>query len=92
MGKNINSKKIFIKEIDNKYKIKYNNNIHYTDEIDQNIIADCDTVLISDIEHQLNPASNLINLTKIIKDDTKIIIISRNLVWMIFIKILKKFF
>ena len=32
ISKNIESDKIFIKEIDQKYEIKYNSNIHYTNE------------------------------------------------------------
>jgi len=92
LAKNIKSEKIFIKEIDEKYEIKYNSNIRYVNENTQNVLSECDTIIVSDIEHQLNPTSNLLNLSKIIKDDSKIIIISRNLVWMSLIKILKFFF
>ena len=92
ISKNIKSNKIFIKEIDEKYEIKYNTNIHYVNEINQDEISECDTVLIADIEHQSNPTSNLLNLSKIIKDDAKIIILSKNLIWMILIKLLKSFF
>lgn len=91
LAKNIKSKKIFIKEIDKKYEIKYESNIHYVNENTEKILNQCDTIIVSDIEHQLNPAFNLLNLSKIIKDDTKIIIISRNLVWMLLIKLLKFF-
>ena len=91
LSKNIKSKKIFVKEIDEKYEIDYNKNISYVKENTQNIISECDSIIISDIEHQSNPTSNLLNLSKIIKDDSKIIIISRNLIWMILIKILKFF-
>ena len=92
LAKNIKSKKIFVKEIDEKYQINYNDNIEYTNEDTQNIISKCDTILISDIEHQLNPTSNLLHLSNIIKDDAKVIILSRNLVWMVLIKFLKFFF
>ena len=92
ISKNIKSNKIFIKEIDQKYEIKYNPNVHYTSETQHENISKCDTILIADIEHQSNPTSNLLNLSKIIKDDAKIIILSKNLIWMIFIKILKLFF
>ena len=91
LAKNIKSKEIFIKEIDKKYEIKYESNIHYVNENTEEILNQCDTIIVSDIEHQLNPTFNLLNLSKIIKDDTKIIIISRNLVWMILIKLLKFF-
>ena len=92
LGKNIKSKKVYIKEIDENYEIRYSSNIHYVDEEAQKVISECDTVVISDIEHQSNPTSNLLNLSKIIKDDTKIIVISRNLVWMVLIRFLKFFF
>ncbi len=92
LAKNINSKKIFVKEIDEKYQINYNDNIEYVYEGTQDVISKCDTIIISDIEHQSNPASNLLNLSNIIKDDAKLIILSRNLVWMILIKFLKFFF
>ena len=92
IGKNIDAKKIYIKEIDDKYEINYNKNIYYTKEISGKHISESDTILIADIEHQLNPTSNLLNLSKIIKDDAKIIILSKNLTWMVFIKFLKFFF
>ena len=92
ISKNIKSDKIFVKEIDQKYEIKYNANIHFINEIQHNAISECDSVLIADIEHQSNPTSNLLNLSKIIKDDAKIIILSKNLIWMILIKLLKFFF
>ena len=91
IAKNINCKKIFIKEIDDKYHINHNEKITYLDENVENKLSECDSIIISDIEHQSNPTSNLLNLSKIIKDDTKIIIISRNLIWMILIKFLKLF-
>ncbi len=92
ISKNIKSNKIFIKEIDEKYEIKYNSNTHYINEINHDELSECDTILIADIEHQSNPTSNLLNLSKIMKDDAKIIILSKNLIWMIFIKLLKLFF
>ena len=92
LAKNIRSKKIFIKEIDKNYEIKYNNNIDYVDNNWKDILPECDTILISDIEHQSNPTSNLLNLSEIIKNDTKIIVLSKNMVWMIILKILKSFF
>ena len=90
--KNINAKKIYIKEIDNNYEINYGENIYYDNEIKGEHISECDTVLIADIEHQSNPTSNLLNLSRLIKDDAKIVILSKNLTWMVFIKFLKIFF
>ena len=91
-SKNISSKKIYLKEIDEKYKINYNPNISYKDEVSNEEIADCDTIIIADIEHQVNPTSNLLRLSQIANDNTKIIVLSKNMIWMILIKILKFFF
>ena len=92
IGKNINAKKIYIKEIDNNYEINYGGNIYYDNKIQSEHISECDTVLIADIEHQSNPTSNLLNLSRLIKDNAKIVILSKNLTWMVFIKFLKIFF
>ena len=92
ISKNIKSDKIYIKEISERYKIKYNEKINYVDEIDEKKINECDTIIVSDIEHQINPASNLLELSKLIDDDAKIIVISKNMFWLILIKILKIFF
>ena len=83
ISKNIKSNKILIREIDENYEIKYNEKISYTNEINDKEISECDTILIADIEHQSNPTSNLLNLSKIIKDDAKIIVLSKNLFWMV---------
>ncbi len=91
ISKNIVSSKILIKEIDKNYEIEYNEKTTYTNEIDNKDISECDTILIADIEHQSNPTSNLLNLSKIINDDAKIIILSKNLIWMSLLKILKLF-
>jgi len=92
ISKHILSSKIYIKEIDEKYEIKYNDKIFYKHDISKEEIGSCDTVIIADIEHQINPASNLLKLSKIINDDAKIIVLSKNMVWMVLIKILKFFF
>ena len=39
-------------------------------------INECDTIIISDIEHQINPASNLLELSNL-SDDAKIIIFQK---------------
>ena len=92
ISKKIKNNKIFIKEIDEQYKIQHNENIEYKDEIYQDDISNSDTIIIADIEHQSNPASNLLSLSKIISDDSKIVILSKNMIWMILIKFLKFFF
>tara|TARA_Y100000591_G_C21823489_1_gene695091 strand:+ start:200 stop:1624 length:1425 start_codon:yes stop_codon:yes gene_type:complete len=92
ISKNITSKKIYIKEICEDYKINYNKNVDYINQINEADLEDCDTVVVSDIEHQINPTSNLLTLSKLINDDAKIVVLSKNIFWMILIKILKYFF
>ena len=58
--------------------------------IDESEILNFDSIIIADIEHQLNPASNFLQLSKN-NDDAKIIILSKNIFWMFLIKILKFF-
>ncbi len=91
ISKNLKSEKIFIKEINENYEILHNQNVKYVREPNDRNVSECDTILIADIEHQLNPTSNLLGLSKIIKDDAKIIVLSKNLIWMILIKFLKIF-
>ena len=87
----IQSEEIIVKEISNKYEIKYNNNLSYNNEATEKLLNSCDSILIADIEHQLNPAENLLKLSKCINDDARIIILSKNLVWMFILRILKLF-
>ena len=91
ISRNLKSDKIFIKEIDESYEILHNQNIEYVRESSHKNISESDTILIADIEHQSNPTSNLLELSKVIKDDAKIIILSKNLIWMMLIKFLKIF-
>ncbi len=92
ISNNIKTRKIYIKEISEEYKIKYNQHSEYVNQVNEKDIKDCDTIVISDIEHQLNPTSNLLELSELINDDAKIVIISKNIFWMIAIKIFKYFF
>ena len=92
LSKNIKANKIYVKEISKDYYINYNENSKYINENIEEVLPQCDSIIISDIEHQLNPTSNLLKLTKIISDDAKIVVISRNLIWTIIIKILKFIF
>ena len=92
ISKNLKSNKIIIKEISEEYKFKYNKNSYYVDDINEKNIQECDTIVISDIEHQINPTSNLLKLSKLINDDAKIIVLSKNMIWMMIIKFLKYFF
>tara|TARA_A100001011_G_C14308609_1_gene844420 strand:+ start:1198 stop:2622 length:1425 start_codon:yes stop_codon:yes gene_type:complete len=92
LTKNIMSDRIYVKEIDEKYKINHNNRILYRDEVLNNEISSCGTIIIADIEHQSNPTSNLLKISKVVNDEAKIIVLSKNMVWMILIRFLKFFF
>ena len=92
ISKKIKNNKIYIKEIDEKYKLQHNKSITYKDEIYEEDVYNCDSIIIADIEHQTNPTSNLLKLSKIINDDAKIIILSKNMIWMVLLKLLKIFF
>ena len=89
ISKNLDANEINIKEISDDYKINYNSKINYSNKISDKDISESDNIIIADIEHQLNPAKNLLDLSKKINDDARIIVLSKNLIWMIFIKILK---
>ena len=92
ISKNLNSSEINIKEISDDYKINYNDKLRYHTQVSDLLVSECDNIIIADIEHQLNPAKNLLDLSNKINDDARIIILSKNLIWMILIKILKYLF
>ena len=48
--------------------------------------------MIADIEHQHNPALNLLQLSNFMKDEARIIILSKNFIWMFILKFLKTLF
>ena len=56
----------------------------------KSLISECDNIIVADIEHQVNPARIFLDLSNNINDDARIIL-SKNIIWMIFIKILKLF-
>tara|TARA_B100000989_G_scaffold213913_1_gene162565 strand:- start:6992 stop:8416 length:1425 start_codon:yes stop_codon:yes gene_type:complete len=89
ISRNLKSNEIYIKEISDEYKINHKENIKYYDNFSSNLISECDNIIVADIEHQLNPAKNLLDLSNNINDDARIIILSKNIIWMILIKILK---
>ena len=89
--KNLNQIKLLLKRY-LRIKFKHNKNSYYVDDINEKNIQECDTIVISDIEHQINPTSNLLKLSKLINDDAKIIVLSKNMIWMMIIKFLKYFF
>ena len=54
ISKKIKNNKIYIKEIDEKYKLQHNKSITYKDEIYEEDVYNCDSIIIADIEHQTN--------------------------------------
>ena len=92
IAKNIKARKIYIKEINDGYLINNNKDEISREQISEQDILSCDSIVIGDIEHQANPSINLLKLSKIIEDNTKIIILSKNTFWTIILKFLKYFF
>ena len=78
ISKNLNSSEINIKEISDDYKINYNDKLRYHTQVSDLLVSECDNIIIADIEHQLNPAKNLLDLSNKINDDARIIILSKN--------------
>jgi len=92
ISQNIKSEKINIKEINKDYEKNYDESVVYKNNFEKKDIENCDHLIIADIEHQNNPTLNLLRLSKLINDDARIIILSKNFFWMFIIKILKFFF
>ena len=92
ISKNIESEKINIKEINQDYEKSFNDKVFYKNDFEEKDIESCDHIVVADIEHQNNPTLNLLKLSKVINDDARIIILSKNFFWMFIIKILKFFF
>ena len=92
ISQNIKSEKINIKEINKDYEKNYDESVIYKKDFEKKDIENCDHLIIADIEHQNNPALNLLRLSNLINDDARIIILSKNFFWMFIIKMLKFFF
>ena len=92
ISKNIESEKINIKEINQDYEKSFNDKVFYKNDFEEKDIESCDHIVVADIEHQNNPTLNLLKLSKVINDDARIVILSKNFFWMFIIKILKFFF
>ena len=56
------------------------------------LISSCDHIVITDTEHQKNLMSNLSFIEKNLKDDAKVILVSKSLIWMMLINIFRKSF
>ena len=84
----VSSKQKLVHEINYSYekknKIKKN--------LNGKLISSCDHVVITDTEHQKDLMSNLNFIEKNLKDDAKVILISKSLIWMILINIFRKTF
>ena len=92
IANNIQSDKINIKEIDEKLCQNSESKVIYKKTFDKKDIENCDHIVIADIEHQNNPALNLLQLSNFMKDEARIIILSKNFIWMFVLKFLKTIF
>ena len=92
LANEIKSEKINIKEINEKLCQYSGRKISYKKTFERKDIENCDHLVIADIEHQKNPASNLLQLSNFMKDETRIIILSKNFFWMFIINFLKILF
>ena len=79
IANDIQSDKINIKEIDEKLYQNSESKVIYKKTFDKKDIENCDHIVIADIEHQNNPALNLLQLSNFMKDEARIIILSKNL-------------
>ena len=92
IANNIQSDKINIKEIDEKLYQNSKRKIIYKKTFEKKDIENCDHLVIADIEHQHNPALNLLQLSNFMKDEARVIILSKNFIWMFILKFLKTLF
>ena len=92
IANHIESNKVNIKEIDEKLYQHSKDKIFYKNSFDKKDIENCDHIVIADIEHQNNPAFNLLQLSNFMKDEARIIILSKNFFWVFILKFLKTLF
>ena len=92
LANEIKSEKINIKEINEKLCQYSGSKISYKKTFERKDIENCDHLVVADIEHQKNPASNLLQLSNFMKDETRIIILSKNFFFMFIINFLKILF
>ena len=92
IANDIQSEKINIKEINENFSQNFKDKIVYKKNFERNDIENCDHLVVADIEHQNNPALNLLQLSNFMKDDARVIILSKNFFWMFILKFLKIFF
>ncbi len=89
LAKDIKSQKINIKEINDKLNVYSENNIYYKKTFIKEDIENCDHLVVADIEHQKKPALNLLQLSNFMRDEARIIILSKNFFWVFIINFLK---
>ena len=85
------NQKINIKEINEKLNQSSVDNIFYKKNFEREDIERCDHLVVADIEHQNNPALNLLQLSNFMKDEARIIIISKNFFGCLFLMFSKLF-
>ena len=88
----IETEKSYIHEINDEIIKNFHNFNH--DHLTKNdeILSEVDTIIVADIEHQLKPFENFSQLSKKIKDECEIVIVSKSLVWTTVIKLFKYIF
>ena len=89
IANDIQSEKINIKEINVKLHQYTEDRITYKKNFEKKDIENCDHVVIADIEHQNNPAFNLLQLSNFMKDEARIIVLSKNFFWMFILNFIK---
>ena len=85
----IKSQKTYIHEI-NEEAIKQFYNLENNNQTDdEKILHEVDTIIIADLEHQKKPFENFSQLSRNIKDNCELIIISKSIIWTAIIKFFK---
>ena len=85
--KKIVAKKKVVQDIDKKFLEE-----DFINESENIKIEDFKDIVIADIEHQKNPLENLKEISKNLHDDSRVILVSKSLIWSIMIKIFKMFY
>ena len=88
IAQNIECEHIDIIEVNEYYMQQINEKeIKYSRENNLDKIEDYDHIVISDIEYQKNPSYNLNKIASCMSNEARIIIVSKSLIWLFFIKI-----
>ena len=90
----ISCNSIHIHEVNNFFKKNPKQNEKYIDfnNYDDLNFEEYDHIIIADLEYQSDPNNNLNFISKKIKDDTRITVISKSILWFLFSDIVKKIF